>query len=288
MRRVTPQLDHLGECPTWDERTGTFLWINVTGKKLLSCKPDGSEREELTVEDYPGSFALRENGGRLVAFRRKIALLNEVGREVSSHIPDVVAFDKERFNDGKCDSRGRFWVGTLDKHLQNTVGGLFRVDPDLSVHKMSEGYGISNGIAWSPDDKTLYHCDSSPTNVYAYDFDAEAGTVGNRRVFVEFEDGVSRPDGCATDSEGFLWIAAPGAGCIRRYDPDGKLESIVETPSRYPSSIAFGGADLRTLYITTLVPHALPPNDGAQPDIDGALFATEVAVPGLPVGRFGG
>tara|TARA_B110001454_G_scaffold170564_2_gene161119 strand:+ start:3970 stop:4836 length:867 start_codon:yes stop_codon:yes gene_type:complete len=288
MRRVTLEQDQLGECPTWDARSGRFFWIDVTGKKLLSCSPDGTSREELCVDDYPGSFALRETGGRLVAFRRKIAILDDAGNEIARAATDVVEFGKERFNDGKCDSRGRFWAGTLDKQLKAPIGGLFRIDPDLSVHKMSEGYGISNGIAWSPDEKTMYHCDSSPTNVYAYDFDVESGTIANRRIFVRFDEGMGRPDGCAMDVEGFLWVAAPGTGCIRRFAPGGELDSVLETPSRYPSSIAFGGPDLKTLYITTLVPHELPPNDGAQPDIDGAVFATEVQVAGMPVTRFGG
>ena len=200
--------------------------------------------------------------------------------------PQAVA---QRFNDGKADPQGRFWVGTLDKQLTGgTRGGLFRVDPDLSVHKMSDGYGISNGIAWSPDDHTLYHCDSAPTNIYAYDFDAASGTVENRRVFASVDETIGRPDGCASDAEGFLWVAVPGSGSIYRYDPAGKLERRLPVPSNFPSSVAFGGPDLKTLYITTLVPHGMPPIVDARPDIDGAVFATEVDVAGLPVGRFGG
>ena len=288
MRRITDQLDTLGECPTWDDRLGRFRWIDVTGKTLQSCNPDGSDRTAQATADFPGSFALRQNGGLLVAYRRKLALLDGDGIEVADHVPDAVSFAVELFNDGKCDSRGRFWVGTLDKQLKARIGGLFRVDADLSVPRMSEGYGISNGIAWSPDDRTMYHCDSSPTNVYAYDFDADTGTIANRRVFAAIDEREGRPDGCAIDAEGFLWVAAPGTGTIRRYDPAGALASVLETPSRFPSSIAFGGAGLTTLFITTLVPHGMPPIGGAQPDLDGAVFATEVGVAGLPVARFAG
>ena len=110
MRRVTLEQDQLGECPTWDARSGRFFWIDVTGKKLLSCSPDGTSREELCVDDYPGSFALRETGGRLVAFRRKIAILDDAGNEIARAATDVVEFGKERFTCFTRHEDKRFFV----------------------------------------------------------------------------------------------------------------------------------------------------------------------------------
>lgn len=288
MRRITNQLDALGECPTWDARSARLCWIDVTGKRLSSCGETGENLAGQAVDDYPGSIALRNEGGLLVAFRRRLSIFDASGDELAKQVPAAIDFARERFNDGKCDSRGRFWVGTMDPRLKEQTGAVYRVDPDLSVRRVSEGYGVSNGFAWSPDERVLYHCDSSPTIIYAYDFDAEAGEVADRRVFVEFDTMMGRPDGCASDVDGFLWVASPEAGCIRRFDPDGKQERVLETPVRYPSSIAFGGSDLRTLFITSLVPHQLTAHDGANPELDGAVFATEVDVAGLPVGRFGG
>lgn len=288
MRRVTQEQDELGECPTWDNNDGRFHWIDVTRKRMQSCAPDGSDRRVLDVDDYPGSFTLRECGGMLVAFRRRLSLLDAAGAEVNAVTPATVDFAMERFNDGKCDSRGRFWVGSMDRRLEDTVGGLFRIDADLSARKMSEGYGISNGLAWSADDRLLYHCDSSPARIYVYEFDVARGEIANRRIFADFDAAKARPDGCAADVEGFLWVAMPGSGRISRFDPDGRIERSIETPTYYPSSVAFGGPDLKTLFITSLVPHELPPNDKANPAVDGAVFAMNVEVAGVPVARFGG
>ena len=288
MRRVTHEQDELGECPTWDSRDGRFRWLDVTRKQVQSCAEDGGNRQVLKVDDYPGSFAMREAGGMLIAFRRRLSLRDVAGAELQGVTPSAVDFDKERFNDGKWDSRGRFWVGSMDRRLKDTVGGLFRVDADLSTHKMAEGYGISNGLAWSADDRLLYHCDSSPARIYVYDFDVERAEVANRRIFADFDAAKGRPDGCAADAEGFLWVAMPGSGRVCRFDPDGKVERSIETPTHYPSSVAFGGVGLKTLYVTSLVPHELPPNDKADPTADGAVFATNVEVAGVPVARFGG
>jgi len=288
MQRITSDVDELGECPTWEPREQRFYWLDVVGKTLQSCRPDGSDRTSRKFDDYPGSFAPRTGGGHLVAFRKGLVLLGPDGAEERRVEPGVVDFAKERFNDGKADSRGRFFVGAMDRRLKNPVGGLFRVDPDLTVTKVSDGYGISNGIAWSPDDGTMYHCDSDPPHVYAYDFDVETGAVANRRIFATFTEAQGHPDGCAMDSEGFLWVAAPGSGCIRRLDPEGREAEILETPVRFPSSIAFGDDDLKTLYITTLQPHEKTPEGGASPGFDGCVFKTRVDVAGLPVGLFKG
>lgn len=283
MRVVVSEPSKLGECPTWDEREGRFWWIDVDSKRISSCGPEGDDIRRRDVDDYPGSIALREDGGLLVAFRRGIALFDREGvQEASSPLPtEVVA--RERFNDGACDSRGRFWTGTMDKTLQASTGGLYRVDGDLSLHRMTEGIGVSNGITWSPDDTRLYHCDSTPPCVYVHDFDATSGEVANRRVFVQFEPGMGKADGCAMDSEGFLWVSAPRSGSILRYDPDGRLERRLVTPTMFPSSIAFGGPALETLYITSM-----EPRDGGPGPADGLVYAHEVDVPGLPTHRFQG
>lgn len=285
MRRIGSQCDTLGECPTWDARASKLRWIDVTGKRLSTLDPGRSPVEDRRFEDYPGSITMRQAGGILVAFRRSLALLDDDGTEAAKIVPPSIDFTRERFNDGKCDRHGRFWVGTMDRRLKQPLGALYRVDPDLSVHRMSEGYGISNGLAWSPDDRILYHCDSSPTVIYAYDFDGPSGTIANRRVFVEFTAGMGRPDGCATDADGFLWVASPGAGCVRCFAPDGRQTRMIETPVRFPSSVAFGGNGLRTLFITTLKPHELTP-EGRASELDGALYATEPGVVGMPVGVF--
>jgi L-arabinonolactonase len=221
MHRIEARADELGECPTWDELSGRLLHIDVIGRRLLSCEPDGGQAEEVSLAEIPGSFALRRNGGLLMAYRRGLALRDPAGNETSIELPSQWDGSRERFNDGSCDALGRFWVGTMDRCLQETVGALYRLDCDLTVHRTASGFGISNGIAWSPDNRTMYHCDSRPPVIYAYEFDLDAGVARNRRILVDFTSPMGMPDGCATDVEGFIWVAAPGTGQVMRFDPEG-------------------------------------------------------------------
>ena len=280
---IVSETDKLGECPTWNERGHRFQWIEVVGKRISSCAPDGSDLRRQATDDYPGSFALREKGGKIVAFRRGVRLFNEAGKETGNLplAPEIVA--RERFNDGGCDDRGRFFVGTMDPRLSGTTGGLWRIDPDLTITRLTDGIGIGNGIAWSPDDKLLYHCDSDPPVIYVHDYDIDSGEVANRRIFLRLDPALGKPDGCAMDIEGFLWMAAPGSGTVLRIDPYGRIERTLHVPVRYPTSVTFGGDDLKTLYITSLQ----PPGGQTSP-LDGAVFATRVDAAGRARKRFGG
>jgi L-arabinonolactonase len=284
MRCIVAEADGLGECPTWDERAGRLLWIDVTGRRLSGCNFDGSELERQALPDIPGSFALRELGGRLTAYRRRLSIFDQAGQEQSVPVPAGWNGERERFNDGACDKQGRFWVGTMDRKLTDPVGALYRLDPDLSAHRVDEGFGLSNGIAWSPDDRTMYHCDTVPPVIFVRDFDLESGQVSGRRPFVTFDPGTGAPDGCAVDTEGFLWVAVPGAGAIKRFDPSGRLERSVPTPVANPSSVTFGGEAFRTLFITSI--GRQDGDSGSGPD--GAVFAFEAGVEGLRKHRFAG
>jgi L-arabinonolactonase len=281
MRRIGCDADELGECPTWDDRSGRLLRIDVTGRRLTSCDPEGAGAETIDLPEIPGSIALREDGGLLVAYRRRLAVRDHAGTETDIALPESWDRARERFNDGACDPGGRFWVGTMDRQLQDTVGALYRVDPDLTVHRIDAGFGLSNGIAWSPDGSTMYFCDSRPAVIYAYDFDVATGQAENRRVLVEFTPAMGMPDGCATDAGGYLWVAAPDAGQLMRFDAAGRLERKVDTQAAKPTSVAFGGSDLRTLFVTSMVPR-----DGAAGPADGGLFAMQAPAGGVPKGRF--
>jgi len=306
VRLIVAEPDHLGDCPTWNDSVQRLLWIDIIGKRMSSCAPDGTALARQPLPETPGSFALRAGGGMLMAFRRRLALFDPMGAEIASFVPDAADMNRERFNDGACDGKGRLWIGTMDRFLREPVGALYRVDPDLSTHRMDFGLGVSNGIAWSPRSDRLYHCDSKFPRIYAHDFDLEAGSITNRRIFVEFGDRMGVPDGCAVDIEGFLWVAAPGAGAIFGFDPRGRLAKKIETPVFWPSSVVFGGADLRTMFVTSLVPreestvqgsrHQEPRDPhagngggfGAAPPADGSVFAVECDVPGTQCWKFGG
>lgn len=278
------ETDQLGECPVWDDRCRRLWWIDVTGRRLSSCSSTGEKISRMLLPDYPGSFRLRANGGIILAFRRGVALFDAgCGQCAYQPLPQET-LARERFNDGACDARGRFWVGTMDRQMRSPIGGLYRIDADLSIHRMTAGICLSNGITWSPDGKKLYQCDSRPARIYVHDFDLEAGEVNNRRIFVEFPAGApERVDGCAVDANGFLWVASPGAGKILRFDPAGFLDREIELPVSHPSCVGFGGDDLRSMFVTSM-----RPQDASASSIDGAILAMHVEVPGLPAARFAG
>jgi sugar lactone lactonase YvrE len=217
----------------------------------------------------------------IIAYRPRLALRDADGRETPIAPPPDWDAERERFNDGACDVRGRFWVGTMDRRFKEPVGALYCIDADLKIRRMQGGIGLSNGIAWTADSATMFHCDSRPGVIHAYDFDPDTGTLANRRVFMAPTPTIGLPDGCAVDTDGCLWFAAPETGQVIRLDPDGRVERRIPTPASKPTSVVFGGANLRTLFITSM-----QPLEGEPHETDGAVFALEAPTSGVPKRRF--
>jgi sugar lactone lactonase YvrE len=275
--------NELGESPVWNPEEGALYWVDCVRRELLRNVPGEPDFKRWGLQRQPGSFAFCTDSRLLLASRTGMGIF-DLATGLESDIK-TGQFDpsKERFNDGKCDARGRFWTGTMDRALSQPVGSLYCVDPDLAVRRVdSEFMTLSNGIAWSPDSSTMYLCDSRPGAVWRYDFDLDHGTVRNRRVFIDFSGQAGRPDGCAMDSEGGLWVAEIGAGRVARYDPSGQLERIVTVPVSRPTSVAFGGVRLDTLYITSMVHQ---PTREQEP-LAGALFVADPGVNGFPLAQF--
>ena len=281
----------LGECPVWDPDGQCLFWVDVSGRRMFRADAAGRLTATWALPKLPGSFALRARGGMLMAWRNGLGLIDpESGRfeEVPAGAPGLGPdFALERFNDGACDRRGRFWTGTMARNLTDKVGHLFRIDPDLSVHRMRDGIILSNGIAWSPDQRTMYHCDSGARVVRAYDFDVEAGGIANPRVFADLAAGHGLPDGCTVDAEGHLWLALVEAGVLLRFAPSGAIVATVPLPVSRPTSVVFGGSDLRTLFVTTMRDGLSAAAQDAEPAA-GQVFALRPGVAGLPEPRFAG
>lgn len=276
----------LGEGPLWSQRDRALYWVDVTGRTVWRHDIGTGKTVSHSVSGMPGSIAPRESGGIIAAFRTGLALVDlDTGEE--SKLPAPIDFGIERFNDGKCDRRGRFFAGTMDKTIAAPIGGLYRVDPDLTVTKVAGDIQLSNGLAWSPDNKTLYHNESRPGYVYAYDYDIETGTVQNRRIHIDFAAASRHPDGSTIDAEGCLWIAEVGDWSIGRYDPDGKRMGGIKVPTQRVTSVMFGGDDLSTLYITSMRYNLSPEQLSGQP-LAGRVFAAQPGVKGIPEIDFAG
>jgi L-arabinonolactonase len=277
----------LGEGPLWDSQQARLYWVDADQKKLFRLDPATETAETYDLPHYPGSYALRHKGGLVMAYRNRLALLDMAAKEERMIVTPGVDFANERFNDGICDRRGRFWIGTMDRKLTEPVGSLFRLDPDLSVHKMAGGFICSNGIAFSPDDRILYHTDTGAGRIDAYDFDIVSGTISNRRIHIRFNPDEGRPDGCTIDADGHLWVAAITAGKVVRVDASGRVVGDIALPTTRPTSAMFGGPDLKTLFITSMR-HGLGAEELAAQPHAGCLFAARLPVPGLAEPRFTG
>jgi sugar lactone lactonase YvrE len=278
----------LGEGPYWDADQQKLYWVDIERAQLHVHDPQGAADAVFDVGCKVGAAVLRQSGSVLLATHHGFEDFDLQSREKASvadpesHLPD------NRFNDGKCDSRGRFWAGTMSMVRQPAAGSLYVLDTDGSVHRKFGGVTTSNGLGWSPDDSTMYYIDTPTLQVAAFDFDAETGTIDNRRVIVTFPDGVGRPDGMTVDAEGMLWIAHWDGGRITRWNPDGgQLIQTVELPVQRVTSCTFGGPDLRQLFITT-ARHGLDQAALKDQPLAGALFVLDPGVRGLPTYRYAG
>ena len=280
MRPLVSQPDELGECPVWNISAARLEWLDIAGRRLSSCDADGGSLERMALPGKAASFAHRRSGGKIIAYRNRIALTDEAFAEQRSFVPDAIDIDRERFNDGACDPAGRFWVGTMALGMRDAVAALYRIGPDLTVRRMDAGFAVSNGIAWSPAADFLYHCDTAADRIYAHDFDLATGEISGKRVFAE----IAHPDGCAMDSDGGLWVAQPGHGQVVRLDTAGAVSQVIAVPVRNPSSLAFGGAGRNELFVTSIGPQVLP--DAAP--LAGCLFKVSTAFRGVPVAKFAG
>jgi sugar lactone lactonase YvrE len=287
VRCVVDCKDQLGESPVWSAAESAIYWTDVAKPTLHRFDTRSGAHERWELAKPLGSFVLRAKGGFLLAFRAGLAFLERPGGTPEWLKPAGLSLGDDRFNDGKCDRQGRFWVGTMDRNLKQPIGKLYRLDADLSLHSIDDDIIISNGPSWSPDGRTFYFNDSPRRVTYRYDFDAASGIARNRRTFVSFESMHGRPDGATVDSEGGLWVAEVHGRRIVRFTPEGKLDRWIDVPCERPTSVCFGGPKLETLYITTST-LGLSQEAIAKQPLAGALLAVEPGVRGLPEVPFAG
>jgi sugar lactone lactonase YvrE len=223
------------------------------------------------LEDI-GCIGLRRSGGLIAGMRSGIYALDlEAGtRQRLAGAEDCGR--PVRFNDGKCDRAGRFWSGTLDDVGFAPVGALYRLGPDHRCHKLDEGFVLINGIAWSPDDATMYIADSRREVVWRYDYSLDDGTIANRRRFISTEDQPGRVDGATVAADGTYWCAHVRGGQVAQYDPAGRLIQAIRLPVKFPLMCSFGGSNMDILYVTTSAA-MVAPDESAQQPLAGALFA---------------
>lgn len=287
MRCVHEAYAMLGEGPLWCPREGMLYWLDIKRPAINRFDPEAGRAGHWPMPSDIGCMALREEGGMVVALRSGFALLDLDTGAIEAISDPESDRPGNRFNDGKVDRQGRFWAGTLNDAESEPLGSLYRLDPDRTVTLMQDGVVVSNGIGWSPDDRTMYFTDSAIRTIWAYDFDPDSGAIANRRIFAEVPDGTGYPDGLTVDCEGYVWSAVWDGWRLVRYDPAGRIDREVVVPVQRPTSCMLGGPELKTLYVTSASIH-LDAGALERGPLAGGLFALDVDTAGLPEPRFAG
>lgn len=270
----------LAEGPSWDAESATLLWVDIRGHAVHRYAPAPGAVATHPLADTVG-FCVVGRDGHLVAGIGAAVRAFRFGEPGTRLLARPPMHESNRFNDGKCDPRGRLWAGTMheDAHRDRApTGALYRWRGG-AMEVVEAPISLSNGLGWSPAGDTMYFADTHAGTVWAYDYDLATGDASRRRPFavVPLEDGV--PDGLAVDVEGRVFVAIWRGARLDVFAPDGRRAGTISVPVRNPTSCAFGGPDLRTLYVTTM------PSDNESDPRSGSLFATIVDVPGLPAAR---
>ncbi len=287
---VAPTGDRCGEGAVWEPEEGVLYWTDINRFLLHRFNPSDGCVKTWFFDEPVTTLVLTDRAGTLaVALGSRVILWEPESDTRREHGFHLHGWPAVRLNDGRADPRGSLWVGSMRNNVgsDGTAGGdggsdgvLYRIDPDGAVSEWKSGIGISNTLAWSPDQTRFYFADTLANQVWAYEYDKSTSAIGGERSFLtDFPRGL--PDGSTMDSEGYLWNCRFGGGCMVRVAPDGTVDRVIEMPVTNITTCTFGGSDYKTLYITTAMLRA-PEGDR----LAGGLFALQTDVPGQSENRF--
>jgi sugar lactone lactonase YvrE len=278
----------LGEGPFWHPGQQRLYWLDIEKKQLHCFDPSSQINLSETLDRRVASIVPTNDHSFLLAGEGGIEEYWPETEEWAFLVNPEPGKRTNRLNDGKCSPEGRFWFGSLNETKEKNQASLYVMDHNGNVRHILSGLTNSNGLGWSPDGKTFYHIDTPTRQISAFDYDTRLGGIRNRRIVVRFPDdpGFGYPDGMTVDSEGMLWVAHWEGSCVSQWDPEtGDMIAIVHVPATQITSVAFGGEQLDTLYITTARTNLTPEKLVGQP-YAGGLFVVEPGVTGLPTNIF--
>ena len=279
-----------GESPVWVPEEHALYWVDIPAKNIWCWRADTQSTRSWALPERVGCIA-HIGGNAWVAGMEtgvfRVTLNDDGSANTALLSPAHHAAPTMRFNDGRCDRQGRFLAGTMFLNMSEAkaVGAVSRFNGSGDQRLLLEHLIVPNGMAFSPDGKTMYLSDSHPTvqTIWAFDYDIDAGTPSNRRVFVDMTPLPGRPDGAAVDADGCYWICGNDAGLIHRFTPEGKLDQSLAIPVKKPALCAFGGVNLDTLFVTSIRPSGVDLTD--QP-LAGGVFALHPGVRGIAEPKF--
>jgi sugar lactone lactonase YvrE len=273
----------VAESPIWDAANRRLLFCDINGKKINALAVDGGTRETWELPEVVGSFGLCRSGSLVVALRHRAVLFDPKTKAITELTAAVAEPATNRMNDGKVGPDGAFWVGSMDENSpRQPLGSLYRVTADGRIEKRSEGYAVSNGLAWSPDGRIMYHSDSTSAMIEAWDFEPATGGMSNHRIIARLSNEDGRPDGAAMDMDGNYWSAGPSAGCINCFSPNGALLQKLPFPVPGPTMPCFTDD---AMYVTSLREGKSAAVLAQYPAL-GGLFRAPAPAKGAPVALF--
>lgn len=284
---IVKSANRLGECTLWDEREQALWWVDSRGPALWRHDPASGATRSIPLPEVVGSFCFRTGSGMVVAMASGFHFLDPGTGSLQPVADPEAHLPENRFNDGRCDRRGRFLSGTMCDARRDPTGSLYRLDADLSCTRLRGDLIVPNSIAWTPDDKVMYLADTYRHKISAYDYDIDSGSISNERLFVDAGTHPGRPDGSCMDADGCLWNAEYGGWRLVRYTPAGRIDRVIELPVSNPTCCCFGGRDLDVLYVSSAT-QRLTPEELAKQPLAGGVFAVRPGVKGLPEARFSG
>jgi sugar lactone lactonase YvrE len=276
----------IGESPVWSAREQALYWVEVEGRAVFRRGWNDADVQSWSMPEPTGCIGLRARGGLVAAMRTGFVRLDTATGAIIPIVDPEADRPENRFNDGKVDRRGRFWAGT--KNIANTpqpTGAIYRLEADGTAPCAAREFSCVNGIAWSPDGRAMYACDTWRRRLYAFDHDETSGTISNRRPFASVADEDGFPDGLTVDAEGCLWNAHYNGWRITRYTPDGRIDRVVAMPVQHVTSVTFGGPELRHLFVTSARMRLDNAALAAQFDA-GHIFVFVPGAQGLPEPEF--
>jgi sugar lactone lactonase YvrE len=283
---ASPLRHEVGECPTWDERRQTLLWTSITEGRIHALTPATGEKQQWQFSGPVGSFGLCATGRLVVAGREDVVLFEPGTGRIEPLASVRHAIPQMRLNDGKVGPDGAFWVGSMDdRPAKEPIACLYRIDNAGRVDVIADGLYIGNGLAWDASGTTMYFSDSRGPWIDACDLDPATGSISRRRRFATLTTEAGRPDGAACDTENCYWSAGPSASRLNRFSPTGQLLASITMPNYRPTMPCFGGADLSTLFVTSLMQN-LTAEQIEQHPLSGTVLAFDVETKGLPTSRF--
>lgn len=273
----------LGEGSFWHPRQKILYWVDIDQGLLHTYHPSSRLDKVYELGQKVGTVVPVDTGGVLVALKDGVYAYNPEDNKLKMLVSPEKDLAENRFNDGKCDPAGRFWVGSMGPRYK---ASLYRISSGGKYERMLDSVSTSNGIVWTRDKRTMYYIDTPTGAVRAFDYDNRSGDISNPRMVIRFPKGAGYPDGMSIDSEDKLWIAHWGGFCVGRWDPEtGKMIAKVEVPAPNVTSCAFGGENLDVLYITTASTGMSEENLKKYPD-SGKVFIANPAVRGTRANFF--